>query len=226
MVTQAEHTRPPRRDAGGGGRRWRTTRLQVSRGSSTTRTRRNAPPGPHDRHADGTRIRRNARAPRGRRRLRARKPAAGIAHAGRGGGRIPPTRLDDATLESLVSRMRNPDERGDLRAQLAGNRLAETRRRALRAPAGPASPRRWTSSWRTRSASCARRSASSPTDASRALTGSRRQLGLLDIRAAVTIAGDARHRLHRHRAAARGQLNCPLAVTRSACFYVVLPHRP
>ena len=41
---------------------------------------------------------------------------------------IPPTRLDDAAVESLVSRMRNPDERrGDLRAQLAGNRLAESR---------------------------------------------------------------------------------------------------
>ena len=41
---------------------------------------------------------------------------------------IPPTRLDDATLESLVSRMRNPDERrGDLRAQLAAHRLAEAR---------------------------------------------------------------------------------------------------
>src|SRR4051812_13999285 len=37
---------------------------------------------------------------------------------------IPPTRLDEATLEDLVTRMRNPDERrGDLRAQLAANRL-------------------------------------------------------------------------------------------------------
>src|SRR5689334_1439806 len=37
---------------------------------------------------------------------------------------IPPTRLDDATLDVLVRRMRNPDERrGDLRAQLAANRL-------------------------------------------------------------------------------------------------------
>src|SRR4051812_34665249 len=36
---------------------------------------------------------------------------------------IPPTRLDDATLDSLVERMRNPEERrGDLRAQLAAHR--------------------------------------------------------------------------------------------------------
>src|SRR5207244_10878840 len=41
---------------------------------------------------------------------------------------IPPTRLDDATLEGLVSRMRNPDERrGDLRAQLAAHGLATRR---------------------------------------------------------------------------------------------------
>src|SRR5919197_2387167 len=41
---------------------------------------------------------------------------------------IPPTLLDDATLDALVGRMRNPDERrGDLRAQLAAHRLAERR---------------------------------------------------------------------------------------------------
>src|SRR5205809_710613 len=41
---------------------------------------------------------------------------------------IPPTRLDDATLDRLVRRMRNPEERrGDLRAQIAAQRLAERR---------------------------------------------------------------------------------------------------
>jgi len=41
---------------------------------------------------------------------------------------IPPTRLDEATLDALTARMRNPDERrGDLRAQLAANRLAARR---------------------------------------------------------------------------------------------------
>src|SRR5918912_2224584 len=39
---------------------------------------------------------------------------------------IPPTRLDDALLEELLTRMRNPDERrGDLRAQLAAHRIAD-----------------------------------------------------------------------------------------------------
>src|SRR5207244_7720004 len=41
---------------------------------------------------------------------------------------IPPTRLDETTLDDLTARMRNPDERrGDLRAQLAANRLASRR---------------------------------------------------------------------------------------------------
>ena len=41
---------------------------------------------------------------------------------------IPPTRLDDDMITSLVARMRNPEERrGDLRAQLAAHRLAEQR---------------------------------------------------------------------------------------------------
>ena len=41
---------------------------------------------------------------------------------------IAPTRLDTPTLESLIARMRNPDERrGDLRAQLAAHTLAENR---------------------------------------------------------------------------------------------------
>src|SRR5262245_39727503 len=41
---------------------------------------------------------------------------------------IPPTRLDDETLDALVARMRNPEERrGDLRAQLAAQHLATRR---------------------------------------------------------------------------------------------------
>jgi N-methylhydantoinase B len=41
---------------------------------------------------------------------------------------IPPTRLDDALLDELLARMRNPEERrGDLRAQLAAHALAERR---------------------------------------------------------------------------------------------------
>jgi N-methylhydantoinase B len=137
---------------------------------------------------------------------------------------IPPTRLDDATLASLVSRMRNPDERrGDLRAQLAGNRLAETRVAEL----------------------CARRGRDRVTAAmdellaysERVVRAAIRELrdgrfeggdqletpfGLLDIRAAVTVVGDSIDIDFDGTAAQyEGNLNCPLAVTRSACFYVV-----
>src|SRR2546423_6114395 len=50
---------------------------------------------------------------------------------------IPPTRLDDETLDRLVSQMRNPEERrGDLRAQLAAHGLAERRLAELAARRG------------------------------------------------------------------------------------------
>jgi N-methylhydantoinase B len=137
---------------------------------------------------------------------------------------IPPTRLDDTTLDSLVSRMRNPDERrGDLRAQLAAHRLAEERISEL----------------------CVRRGHERVADAmgellaysERVVRAAIRDLpdgrfegadaietpsGLLEIRAAVTIAGDSIDIDFEGTAAQYdGNLNCPLAVTRSACFYVV-----
>ena len=137
---------------------------------------------------------------------------------------IPPTRLDAATLESLVARMRNPDERrGDLRAQLAAHALAENRVSEL----------------------CARRGRQRVADAmdellaysERVVRAAIRELpdgrfegadlletraGLLDIRAAVTIAGDSIDIDFDGTAPQYdGNLNCPLAVTRSACFYVV-----
>ena len=137
---------------------------------------------------------------------------------------IPPTLLDTATLESLVARMRNPDERrGDLRAQLAAHALAESRVSEL----------------------CARRGRQRVTDAmdellaysERVVRAAIRDLpdgrfegadlletraGLLDIRAAVTISGDTIDIDFEGTAPQYdGNLNCPLAVTRSACFYVV-----
>jgi N-methylhydantoinase B len=137
---------------------------------------------------------------------------------------IPPTRLDAATLDSLVARMRNPDERrGDLRAQLAAHRVAESRVAEL----------------------CARRGRERVAEAMAALfdyservvRAAIRELpdgrfegvdaletsqGLLEIRATVTVAGDSvdvdfAGTAPQH----HGNLNCPIAVTRSACFYVV-----
>jgi N-methylhydantoinase B len=137
---------------------------------------------------------------------------------------IPPTRLDDDVVADLVARMRNPDERrGDLRAQLAAHRLAEQRIAEL----------------------CERRGAARVRDAmaelyaysERAMRAGIAQLpdgryeardvleaieGELQLQAAVTIDGetvdiDFDGTAPQH----DGNLNCPLSVARSACFYVV-----
>src|ERR671937_1796071 len=136
---------------------------------------------------------------------------------------IPPTRLDDQTLELLVEQMRNPDERrGDLRAQLAAHHVAERRIAEL----------------------CGRRGRDAVIAAMDALyTYSERRMrtgiatlpagryeardvleppdGELHLRAAVTITRDAididfTGASPQH----DGNLNCPLAVMRSACYFV------
>jgi len=137
---------------------------------------------------------------------------------------IPPTRLDEDVLERLVVQMRNADERrGDLRAQLAAHRLAERRIGEL----------------------CARRGADRVRAAMAELLGyAERRVragiealpdgryeaedeletrdGPLVLRATVTIRGDEIEIDFDGTAPQHdGNLNCPLAVTRSACFYVV-----
>jgi len=133
---------------------------------------------------------------------------------------IPPSLFD----EGIVAHMRNPDERrGDLRAQLAAHRLAEQRVAEL----------------------CARRGQDVVTAAmdelyaysERAMRAGIAQLpdgryeardvlepleGQLELHAAVTIASDEiaidfTGTSPQH----DGNLNCPLSVAKSACFYVV-----
>ena len=138
---------------------------------------------------------------------------------------IPPTRLDDSVLDSLVARMRNPDERrGDLRAQLAAHRLAARRidelcdRRGTSLVEAAMDELYAYSERRVRAALAA-----FPTgrlvaaDALEAADGSE-----LAIRVAVTLGGDSveidfEGTVPQH----DGNLNCPLAVTRSACYFVV-----
>ena len=137
---------------------------------------------------------------------------------------IPPTRLDDATLESLVSRMRNPDERrGDLRAQLAGTPTrGAARRRALRAARARARHRRDGRAARVLGARRPRAIRELPDGRFEGADVLETPHGLLEIRAAVTVAGDAIDIDFDGTAPQHdGNLNCPLAVTRSACFYVV-----
>jgi len=137
---------------------------------------------------------------------------------------IPPTRLDDATLDVLVAQMRNPDERrGDLRAQLAAQRLGARRISEL----------------------CARRGrdeVAAAMDELVAYSERRVRAGIaalpdgryeaferlelvereLELRVAVTVAGDELELDFAGTAPQHdGNLNCPLAVTTSACLFVV-----
>jgi len=137
---------------------------------------------------------------------------------------IPPTRLDDETLAALVARMRNPDERrGDLRAQLAAQRLAERRVAELCERRGhervaAAMDELFAYSERVVRAGIA------------ALPDGRYEAedvlepvdGELTIRAAVTIRGDELELDFAGTSPQHGgNLNCPLAVTRSAAYFVV-----
>jgi N-methylhydantoinase B len=137
---------------------------------------------------------------------------------------IPPTRLDDAMLEELVSRMRNPDERrGDLRAQLAAHQLAQRRLDELCARRGRklvAAAMQELLAYSERVVRAA--VVELPDGTYEARDRLETADGFLEIRAAVRIAGDGididfTGTSPQH----DGNLNCPLAVTRSACFYVV-----
>ena len=138
---------------------------------------------------------------------------------------IPPTRLDDAVLDSLVSRMRNPDERrGDLRAQLAAHRLAASRTEELCARYGDARVEAAMDELYDYSERRVRAAIShlpdgryEAADVLEPIDGEK-----LEIRAAVTVAGEELELDFAGTAPQHdGNLNCPLAVTRSACYFVV-----
>ena len=137
---------------------------------------------------------------------------------------IPPTRLDDDVLDDLVARMRNPDERrGDLRAQLAAHQLATRRvaelceRRGRDRVAAAMDELFAYSERRVRAAI-----AELPDGRYVAIDAVETREGELEIHAEVTIAGDAIAVDFAGTAPQHdGNLNCPLAVTRSACYFVV-----
>jgi len=136
---------------------------------------------------------------------------------------IPPTRLDEATLEELTARMRNPGERrGDLRAQLGANRLASRRLEELCARRGrelvvAAMDELYDYAERRVRAAIA----ALPDGRFEAFDVLEAQEGDLELRAAVTIDGDELEIDFAGTAPQHdGNLNCPLAVTRSACYFV------
>jgi N-methylhydantoinase B len=137
---------------------------------------------------------------------------------------VPPTRLDDATLDELVGQMRNEDERrGDLRAQLAAHRLAELRLEELCHRRGRSQVAAAMNELLAYSERVVRAAISELPDGRYEASDTLEVAdGELELRAAVTIAGDAVEIDFTGTAPQHtGNLNCPLAVTRSACFYVV-----
>ena len=137
---------------------------------------------------------------------------------------IPPTRLDDELLERLLAQMRNHDERrGDLRAQLAAHRLAARRitelaRRHGRERVAAAMDELYTYSERRVRAGIA----ALPDGRFEASDLLEAPDGELELHAAATVVGDEVEIDFAGSAAQHpGNLNCPLSVTRSACYFVV-----
>ena len=137
---------------------------------------------------------------------------------------IPPTLLDEGTLTSLVAGMRNPDERrGDLRAQLAAQRLGARRiaelcaRRGREEVAAAMDELVAYSERRVRAGI-----AELPDGRYEATEALETAEGELELRVTVTIAGDEVELDFAGTAPQHdGNLNCPLAVTRSACLFVI-----
>jgi N-methylhydantoinase B len=137
---------------------------------------------------------------------------------------IPPTRLDEQTLEALVARMRNPEERrGDFRAQLAAHRLADDRVAELCASHSAARIRAAMDELLAYSERVVRAGIERLPDGRFKATDVMEAIeGELELRVAVTVDGDELEvdfggTAPRH----PGNLNCPLSVTRSATYFVV-----
>lgn len=137
---------------------------------------------------------------------------------------IAPRVLDDAAIEELVGRMRQPAERrADLRAQLAANRLGALRVGELAARLGADGLRDAFAAVldyaERRTRACLAELEDGTREAVDVLEGVD---GDLALHVAATVDGD---RLILDFAGSAGQdpgnLNCPVAVTRSACLFAV-----
>src|SRR5918911_577623 len=137
---------------------------------------------------------------------------------------LPPTRLDDELLERLLAQMRNPDERrGDLRAQLAAHHLAARRVEELAARHGRDRVAAAMDELHAYSERRVRAGiAALPDGRFEASDVLEAPEGELELRAAVTVAGDEVEIDFAGSAPQHpGNLNCPLSVTRSASYFVV-----
>ncbi len=168
--------------------------------------------------------------------------AAARAHHADVGGRVPgsmpadstslqeegvvisPRPLDEQSIAEIVARMRSPDQRrADLRAQLAANRTGALRLTELAARLGADRLREATdavldySERRTRA--CIAAMTPGTLQARDVLEAADRDL---ELRLQVTVGRDSLELDFAGSAAQHeGNLNCPLAVTRSACLFAV-----
>jgi N-methylhydantoinase B len=143
---------------------------------------------------------------------------------------IPPTRLmregelDNELLDALIARMRNPDERrADLRAQLAANRAGARRLEQLAGRMGIEELRSGMAETldyaerRTRA-----RIAALPDGVLTASDVLEAAEGDLELRLRAIVSGDEVELDFAGSAAQHGgNLNCPLAVTLSACYFAL-----
>jgi N-methylhydantoinase B len=140
---------------------------------------------------------------------------------------VPPVRLDDEILAVLLANVRTPElRRGDLRAQVAANRLAESRlaelieRRGLDVVTAGFDAVIAYAERRAREAIA--RLPDGRYEADSEVEGDGAVEDDLPIRVTVTIAGEEIGLDFEGTApAARGNVNCPLAVTRAACTFAV-----
>src|SRR5437764_9433701 len=136
---------------------------------------------------------------------------------------IPPTRLDDEVLERLLAQMRNPDERrGDLRAQLAAHHLAARRVAELAARHGRDRVAAAMDELHAYSERRVRAGiAALPDGRFEAHDVLEAPEGELELRAAVTVAGDEVEIDFDGTAPQHpGNLNCPPPVTPPACYFL------
>jgi N-methylhydantoinase B len=137
---------------------------------------------------------------------------------------LPPQLLTDEVLDRFVTATRQPEERrGDLRAQLAAHRLAERRLEELCARRGHGRVAEAMDELYSYSERIVRAAiAELPDGRGRAEDLVEAVEGDLPIRCTVEIAGDeARIDFTGTAPQYDGNLNCPLAVTKSACYFVV-----
>jgi N-methylhydantoinase B len=145
---------------------------------------------------------------------------------------IPPVRLTEELLELLLANVRTPDvRRGDLRAQIAANRLAETRLRELAERRGRGVVEEAFTEVLAYAERRTREAIGELPDGRYEARGEIEGDGVSDedipLAVAVEVDGeDLRIDFEGTAGQVEGNVNCPLAVTRSACFFalrVLLP---